>query len=799
MRIFRWIIAPLAILFSAVTGLAVLALTIVVLVFATEPTDTGGSATISGLAGNVSVLRDTHSVPHIFAETQHDAYRALGFVHAQDRFFQMEFARRTAAGRLSEIIGPLGLRGDRFMRTLGIYSLAEASVATLSPEARSALDAYAEGVNAWLADPNNQRPAELIVLGITPEPWRPADSAAWVRLMALLLSGDWRTEILKAQLSANLSPAQLGDLWPDTPVGAPTTLALGPDVRNQIASLASAIPDIFPEASASNEWIVSGSRSISGKPLLANDPHLGLTAPGMWHLARIVTPDFKASGAAIPGQPFFMVGQNGHLSWGLTTTHADTQDLFIERVHPDDPGQYLTPTGSLPFETRVEEIAVRGRGTPEQLVVRTTRHGPVISDISSNVRTLAGPETVIALSFAALREDDRTANAIFEMNTARTVPDFQNALRDFHAPMQNVAYAHTDGSFGFVAAGRLPNRPGGPGNVPHEGWTGANDWAGFVPFDELPQVSNPVSGVVINANNRVAARDYPHVIANDWPEGFRAQRIEDLLAEKPIHSIDSFAAIQNDVVSLGAFKLMQTLGSAPYREQRDGPLGNNLLVNKLETWDGDMSADRIEPIVYAAFSKTLRKELIDDELGNLASAYRGVPVNVVVGMLAQQKSWCDHIHTPEIESCETIVTDSFIAALIELEDGHGPHKEGWAWGDFHSASFAHPLLRFTGPLSDLFSPSVPTGGGNHTINRGTYTASDNGLFPHVHGPGLRALFDMAAPEDARYMIAPGQSGKMTSPHFSDLADSWAKGDYIVLKGDLENLRTTARSELTLTP
>ncbi|CAN0577208.1 unnamed protein product, partial [Laminaria digitata] len=230
--------------------------------------------------------------------------------------------------------------------------------------------------------PKTQRPAELIVLGITPEPWRAADSAAWVRLMALLLSGDWRTEILKAQLSETLSPKQLRDLWPDEPEDAPTTMAIAPGVQKQLAAMASSIPDIFPEASASNEWIVSGARSASGKPLLANDPHLGLTAPGMWHLARIVTPDFKASGAAIPGQPFFMVGQNGHLSWGLTTTHADTQDLFIEKLHPDDPGQYLTPTGSLPFETRIEEIKVRGRGTPERLVVRSTRHGPVISDIS---------------------------------------------------------------------------------------------------------------------------------------------------------------------------------------------------------------------------------------------------------------------------------------------------------------------------------------------------------------------------------------------------------------------------------
>ncbi len=794
MRIFRWVFAPLAILVSVVSGLAVLALAIVALIFITEPTDTSGSATIAGLAGTVSVIRDQHSVPHIFADTQHDAYRALGYVHAQDRFFQMELARRTAAGRLSEIIGPLGLRGDRFMRTLGLYRLAESSVATLSPEARAALDAYVEGVNAWLLDPNTQRPAELIVLGITPEPWRPADSAAWVRLMALLLSGDWRTEILKAQLSETLSPKQLRDLWPDEPEDAPTTMAIAPGVQKQLAAMASSIPDIFPEASASNEWIVSGARSASGKPLLANDPHLGLTAPGMWHLARIVTPDFKASGAAIPGQPFFMVGQNGHLSWGLTTTHADTQDLFIEKLHPDDPGQYLTPNGSLPFETRIEEIKVRGRGTPERLVVRSTRHGPVISDISPDSGEVAGSGYVIALSFAALREDDHTANAIFGMNTAQTVSDFRNALRGFHAPMQNVAYAHTDGSFGFVAAGRVPIRPGGPGNIPHEGWTGANDWAGFIPFDDLPQLENPESSVIINANNRVAARDYPHVIANDWPEGFRAQRIKDLLAESSLHTLDSFAAIQNDVVSLGALTLIEATTSPFTNGGKDTEV-----TRLLKNWDGSMSKDATAPLLYAAFADTLRKQLIDDELGERANDYRGAPVHVLSNMISGNSSWCDDVTTTHPDSCETTVSIALTRALGTIESSQGYHREEWRWGNSHIASFAHPLLRFAGPLSGFLGPNVSTGGGNHTINRGTYRSMGDGRFPHVHGPGLRALFDMATPGDARYMIAPGQSGIMMSPHFSDLAQAWAAGDYIVLKGDQETLRRTVLSELTLTP
>ena len=325
MGFLRGLLAFAVTLVAAAIGLAVLAVGAVVLVFVWDDPDTGGRDEIASLSAPASVLRDANGIPHIFAANRNDAYRALGFVHAQDRFFQMEFARRTAAGRLSEVLGPLGLRGDRFMRTLGIPGLAEATVASLSPDARAAVDAYTDGVNAWITSPDRRRPPEMIVLGIEPEPWRAVDSAAWVRLMALLLSADWRSELLRARLAHALTPEQLRDLWPDEPADAPTTMAADSGLGPLWDQLAAAIPDIFPAGSASNEWVVGGERSASGKPILANDPHLGLSAPGMWHLARVVTPEFEASGGALPGQPFFMVGQNGHMAWGLTTTHADTQ------------------------------------------------------------------------------------------------------------------------------------------------------------------------------------------------------------------------------------------------------------------------------------------------------------------------------------------------------------------------------------------------------------------------------------------------------------------------------------------
>ena len=793
MAFLRGTVAFIATLFAALAGLAVLAVAAAAYIFATNETGTTGTQHIAALEGEVRVLRDDDGIPHIFAETPADAYRALGFVHAQDRFFQMEFTRRTAAGRLSEIIGPLGLRTDRFMRTLGIYRLAKASVENLSPAARTAIDAYTQGVNAWITAPDRVRPAELIVLGVDPDPWRPADSAAWVRLMALLLSEDWRAEILRARLSDVLDEQQLRDLWPDEPVSATTTLTDNAGTGIDWQALADAVPDLFPTASASNEWVVAGSRSQSGKPLLANDPHLGLSAPGMWHLARIVTPDFTASGAALPGQPFFMVGQNGHMSWGLTTTHADVQDLFIERLDPADPDRYLTPEGSAAFETRDETIRVRF-ADPQTFSVRTTRHGPVVSDLSPDAAAVAGDGHVVALSFAALRDDDRTAEAAFRMNTATSVAEFRAALRDFHAPMQNVVYAHTDGSIGFVAAGRLPIRPGGPGIRPVPGWNGQHDWAGFVPFEELPQRQNPADGVIVNANNRVAPRSYPHVISNDWPPGFRAERITQLLDAAARHAPDSFAAIQTDVRSTGAVALVTAMAGT---QPEPGP--HQEIYERMTRWDGDKSPDRPEPLIYAAWSQALQARLIGDELGEMLSEFRGVQTRALIGMLTARQEWCDDTGTPQPESCADVITSSLNDAVSVLREAYGADPAQWRWGDAHRVTFVHPLLRATPGIAALLALHVSTGGGNHTINRGSYRASGDGRFPHIHGPGLRAIFDMSRPGEAMFMVAPGQSGRVASPSYANLAAPWAQGRYIVLKGDPDTLRTSATGELTLTP
>ncbi len=788
-----------------IAGLIGLAFAVVVavtvtgaIVLETSVPDYGGRDRIAQLSGEVTVIRDANAVPHIFADTALDAYRALGYLHAQDRFFQMEMTRRTGTGRLSELIGAAGLRTDRFMRTLSIGRLAETAAANMAPATRAAVDAYTEGVNAWLQSPRTKRPPELILLGKQPEPWRAADSVIWGRLMALLLSGNWTDELLRAQMASRLDAQQIADLWPGEPSDSPTTLSNLAGLNQQLdfACILQAIPDFLFPASASNQWVVDGSRTTSGKPLLANDPHLGFAAPGMWYLARIVTPEFSGAGATLPGQPFFAVGHNSDLAWGFTTTHADTQDLFIERLNPDDPEQYLVPGGSLPFETRQEVIRVRFRSEPEILTVRSTRHGPVISDISATAAAVAPAGHVLALAFPALRPDDRTADALFQINRARTRGELMAALELFHSPMQNLVYAFTNGDIGFVAPARVPMRRSGDGRVPVPGWTGDHDWDGFVPFAELPQRHNPAAGWIANANNRVVGNDYPHLITPDWPTGFRAQRIATLLDRTAKHDGDSFAAMQGDIVSPAAQELLPLLRR--HLESPAEPVAR-AAVALLDNWDGTMARARPQPLIFTAWLQALGNQLYGDELGPLAPRYRGIRPRVLQRMLNTRTEWCDDIATAAVEDCTATVSAAFANAVGDLAERLGNDPAAWRWGDLHVARFEHPLLRRIPVLRGLFAVTIATDGGDFTVNRGTPRSAGRNPFTHVHGAGLRAIFDLSDLDSSRLMTATGQSGHIRSKFFADTTRDWRDGRYLVLKGDVSALRKDTTGELTLQP
>lgn len=748
------------------------------------------------IAAPVTVARDERGVPTITAASEDDGYFALGYVHAQDRLFQMELMRRSGQGRLSEIVGKTGLPLDRFVRTLGLYRRAEADFAGLDPAVQRVFQRYADGVNAWLAGRDRPLPFEFQILWFAPEPWRPADSLVWQKLMGLQLSGNWDEELLRAALDARLGPERAGELFAAPRPGDPVTVETAPPKTGSRSEMPPPAlpPDLEPDrllaellravtpTLASNAWAVAGSRTASGKPLLANDPHLGFQLPSLWYLAILKLPAVTLTGATVPGVPLHVLGHNGNLAWAITTTHGDTQDLFVEHALAGG-NSYETPDGPRDFVTRAETIAVRF-ARPETIAVRETRHGPVIGDILPEARVptaLRGNGAVLALAATLLAPEDRSAEALFRMARAPDAEQFRDAARLFHAPLQNFTYA--DGvHIGFIAAGRVPVRRAGDGTVPAPGWNGSHDWIGWVPFASLPQAVDPPSGMIVNANNRVSMSADP-LIAVHWPEAYRARRIAALLSQSPEpFTAARFAAMQIDTVSLAAREMLPLL--LPHVVPRND--AEKALLADLAAWDGTMARDRAEPLVYAAWIDQLKRAILADDLGETFARYGGQRIDVLRAILADEVAspgerpgvqWCDDQATAAIETCPQRIQTAWAAALDWLAAREGGSPAVWRWDDLHRAAFDHPLFGSIPGLARLASRSIPTPGGDETIDRGSFLdGSAAHPFAHVHGPGFRAVYDLGDLGQSRFALAGGQSGHIPATHYDDLLDPWRDGE-----------------------
>ena len=746
-----------------------------------------------GPAAPVEILRDKRTVPHIFADSAEDAYFALGFVHAQDRLWQMEMMRRLGAGRLAEVAGSKALASDRFMRTLGFQRLAEKQYAELAGEVRRALDAYAAGVNAWTGTPSGGYPPEFTLTGFSPEPWRPTDSLLWGRLMALRLSGNWRDELLRARLAGRLSGEQIADLWPDYPADGPVTgkQAAAPWDGMALDALAAALPiSRSGMGGASNGWAVAGTYTATGKPILANDPHLGFGVPVLWYLARIEAPGLHVTGATVPGVPFTILGHNRRIAWGMMSTQSDLQDLFVETLDPDDPSRYLTPDGPRPFVTRTEVIGVRG-GHDVIIKVRETRHGPVISDAMTGSGTATGGK-VLALAATFLAEDDLTPQAIYRLNRAEGWEDFLAAMKEFHSPQQNFVYADVDGVIGFLAPGRVPVRRGGRGRVPGPGASGEADWTGFIPFDELPRILNPASGRIVNANNRIVGDDYPHYITDDWAAPYRARRILERLDEGKRQTLASTARIQLDTLSLMARHLLPRLLAI------EVPSAAERALAKMRAWDGVMSRERAEPLIFTAWLRELNRGVYGDELGDLLADYWSLRPRFMAAVLNGRGTWCDDVRTPGRENCPDMIAASLERALARLAASFGADMETWRWGAAHQASFPHSVFANLPLLGRYTNLAIETGGGNYTVNRGASRVNDEkSPFANVHGAGLRAVYDLADLSRSRFMIATGQSGNPMSPFYGDMLKGWRDGEALDLGTDRVATRRRAKGILML--
>ncbi|HEY4136307.1 MAG TPA: penicillin acylase family protein [Alphaproteobacteria bacterium] len=774
---------------------------------------TEGRVALPGLHEPAMVERDADGIPHIRAHSEADAYFALGYVHAQDRLWQMEAMRRFGAGRLSEVLGVQTLGLDRMMRALGLYRIAEQIYPGLDPQVRAGLDAYAQGVNAYLDHHVGAWPVEFYVVGLRPEPWKPADSLVWGQLMGLRLAGDWRSELTRQRLAARLKPEQLEQLLDKPSQGGPVTVeepvsraaapkddhaAYTPPLsvsETMLAEVSRLLPDAdkMGPGTASNSWVLSGSRTVSGKPLLANDPHLSLELPSTWYLARIDAPGLSVSGATAPGVPFHILGHNARVAWGFTNTGSDVQDLFVERTDPEDPTRYLTPDGSAPFIERKEIIKVRG-AEDVTMSLRETRHGPVVSDLMSESLQDMPAGDVLAFASAGMRGDDRTAQALYQINRAHDWQSFTRALGQFDSPQQNIAYADVDGNIGFTVAGRLPIRKSGEGLFPVPGWTGEYDWTGFVPFDELPHSYNPASGRLANANNRVIGPGYPYPMGREWTEPFRIRRIEELIAATPKLDAAGMTRMQGDVHSLVPATLLPLMLPA----LRAMPVAQGRytgVVADLQSWNGDVTVDAAQPLIFTAWLRELTRLVTADDLGPLfARSWRLQPA-FLANVLTQDKAWCDDVTTPETESCDLLIQRAFVAAMAKLSAQLGDDPAKWRWGDLHVVRMHNQLLTRVPGLRALADIDMPTPGDDSTIDRGTTDIRDErDPYSHLHGPGLRAVYDLADLDSSRFIVAGGQSGNPMSRHYGDMAQRWRALDFVTLA---RNVATPQR--LLLTP
>ncbi|MGO9998586.1 MAG: penicillin acylase family protein [Acetobacteraceae bacterium] len=713
-------------------------------------------ARVPGLSGPVDIGFDTDGIPRVRAASATDAAAALGFVHARDRLFQMELMRRAASGRLSEIAGPATLATDRLMLTLGLRRRAVADYPTLPAETRAMLEAYASGVNAWIAERGRFSAPEFLYLG-RPDPWQPADSLLWGEIMGLSLSLNWRTELSRQSLAGHVPQQLIDELWPPASSEGRPEAALAPALSHLASDLAAVLPRFpapytLPET-ASNEWAVDGRHTATGAPLLAGDPHLAFGFPSIWYLARIETPDGVLVGATAPGVPFLVLGHNGHIAWTFTTTGADVQDVFIETPAADN--EYQTPDGPRPFTVREERIKVRGE--PDQmLTVRETRHGPVISDLSNR----NGP--ILAVSMANLAPGNTAAAGLLALNQAHDVDAAGKAAPMITAPVQNLLVADRQ-RIAFYVTGRVPIRRAGDGSVPVPG-DGSHDWIGWATGDQLPHIVAPASGRLVNANDRVAPPDFPIFLGRDWFGDWRATRIRELLDRSDRHTQADFARMQVDVHSDFARQVLPKLLAIPVTE--DIPRRAQGL---LRDWDGAMTIDAPQPLIFNAWLHYFYGRVL--EQGGIA-VNDGGPLLEFVGYVLSPAGahWCGG-------DCTSMLQTSLTDAISDLVRRFGNDPTQWRWGDAHPAIFAHPMLRPLPILGRFATLSIPSPGDDSTVDRGGPAYKQ---FQSVHGAEYRGVYDLADLDRSLFMMAPGQSGNLLSSHARDFLIRWRDGATITL-------------------
>jgi penicillin amidase len=733
-----------------------------------------GTIEVPELRAEVRVRRDRWGVPHIEAEDREDLFFVQGYCHGQDRLWQLSFYRRVVEGRIAEMAGEEGLPVDRLMRTLGIRRTAEAEVEALDPALRANLERFCAGVNAAARDAR-ALPFEMQILRHDWVPWRPVDILSLGKLLAFGLSTNWERELLRADMVRELGPELAARLDPVYPAGNPVVAESleawtgeGMPLVEQIDRVRGSL-GLAAEASGSNNWAVTGAWSKTGTPLIAGDPHLSPSMPGIWYEIELRHGDRFVRGASLPGMPGVYMGQNNDVCWTITNVMADVQDLFVEKVEGDD---YLFEDEWRPLRIEREEIVVKGRSEPVAMEVRSTHHGPIVNEALG-----ADQGEPLALAFQTLREST-AFEAAFDLLDISSGPELVAKLEGHTSPASNMVWADRQGSIGYKLIGRLPKRRGGCPDLPKPGWSGEFEWEGTVPYEELPEVVDPECGYVITANNRIVGDSYPHHITSDWLDGFRAKRIEEMLKASEKHDLESFEAIQNDNFSLPGSEAVARLSRLHPRGQRE-----RSALERLRSWDGCLDPDSIAGTIYQAFLLRLAREVARAAIGDrdLCERWLDRADNGFLPHVTSPWRWHSHLMALWEEGDEELigrpwdelVLEALAGALDDLTDRFGPEPEAWRWGRVHELKFPHPLGD-ANPLFDrLLNRRLRAGGAQETVSQIAYDPNDP--YNAVWAPSWRMVADPADPDRSRWQMFTGQSGHPASPHYDDLQVDWLEG------------------------
>ncbi len=815
---FRWLVRIAA----ALVICAVLVVTVVYYLGARSLPEYTKTLSTRQVSAPVEIVRDNANVPHIFGSSDKDVFFALGYAHAQDRFWQMTILRRTAQGRLSEVFGAATLDVDKLIRRLDLYTLAQQSVDAQDARTMVALKAYAAGINARIDEVNQKAlgrgAPEMFLFPSSVSPWRPTDSIAIQKLMSLQLAGHLDSEVLRARTSLLLpDPNRLNDILPDAPgagiAALPEYAQLVPGAVRFAATTPLPGHPLSPFgranfAGASNIWAADDTRSAAGGTLLANDPHLGFSAPTFWYLARLELSSGGVIGGTIPGMPAVLVGRSPALAWGITSAYLDDQDVLIEEVSPDNPEEYRTPDGFKPFVTRKSIIEIKDE-EPITLTLRWTDNGPVLPGSAYDLGTITPAGHVAALSWTALSPQDTSISAAIELMYAQTTQEALATGEKYISPAQNLTVID-ENSIAMKLVGAMPRRAvrhQTQGRLPSLGWHVENRWQGRLSYSANPEFINPIGGIVGNTNNKTVSRPFPLHVSHKWGDSQRVLRWQKLMQGRQVHTRESFIEAQLDTVSYSARALLPLVAADLWFTGESALKGTRLAQRQralalLAEWNGEMNEHLPEPLIYSAWLRALQKRLIQDDLGPLADAFTHVEPLFIERVFRDVQGagvWCDIIQSAPIETCSDIAQLSLDDALIWIEERYGKQLEALRWGDVHQATHDHPVLGKVPLLRYFVNIRQSTSGGDNTLMRGLTSGTGSNPFQNVHGAGYRGVYDFADPDGSVFITSTGQSGHFLSRFYDDMAQLWRRGEYIPMSLDPELARAAAVGITTLLP